>query len=370
MADLATLVDTVRRDGFVVVRDFFPPELVARAHAELESWYARDLEDRKAKDITEPVHQGPAGKTVLTRPSHLLIDAYGRSAAFDAMFEKILTDPLSRGLLDRVAGRRFKMRGYNVRRMTGAYDPPPAHEWHRDSPGEFCVGIFLTDVEPEEHGATALVPGSHRFPYDPRWNALFSEPYRGLKVFLRKNRYNRRLAQTALHGATGAYGRRGDFYLFLNDVWHGRQPNLHGRETMVALLGAFPTEFPYPDRVPMPPPDVVGALPGAIREVVRQDQPANETRDTFIHEMLDTRPQARFRDPFYMARLERKVADAVSYPYVTYARTYTFVSTRLAFFRHYLKLNVYLPARSGVRRVYRRMRGRQDPPPAGVQSKG
>ena len=37
MTDLQTLVDTVRRDGFVVVRDFLPPDVVARAHAELEA---------------------------------------------------------------------------------------------------------------------------------------------------------------------------------------------------------------------------------------------------------------------------------------------------------------------------------------------
>ena len=353
MTDLQSLVDTVRRDGFVLVRDFFAPEVVARAHAELESWFQKDVEERKAKGVTSAVHDGPGGKSVLTKPSHLLLDVYGRSPAFDSLFEKILTDPVSRGVLSKVAGERFKMRGYNIRRMTGAYDPPPAHEWHRDSPGEFCVGIFLTDVEPEEHGATALVPGSHRFPFDPRWNALFSEPYRGLKVFLRNNKYSRRLAETALQNAGGAYGKRGDFYIFLNDVWHGRQPNLHGHQSMVALLGAFPTEFPYPDKVPMPPAEVLEKIPKAIQEVVRQDQPANASRDTVIHEMLDARPKPQFRDPFYMARLERKVADALSYPYIRYARGVTFVRHRLALASHYAKMYT----RHGARWVYRKRRG-------------
>lgn len=330
MTELHSLVETVRRDGFVVVRDFFPPELVARAHAELEAWFQKDVEDRRARGVTEPPFVGVAGSSQLTRPSHLLLDVYGKSPAFDVMFEKILTDPLSRGLLSKVAGERFKMRGYNIRRMSGAYDPPPAHEWHRDSPGEFCIGIFLTDVAPDEHGATALVPGSHRFPFDPRWNTLFSGPYRGFKLFLDKNRYSRRLAQTALKGASGAYGRRGDFYVFLNDVWHGRQPNLHGSQTMVALLGAFPTEFPYPDKVPLPAPEVLAKLSPAIQEVVRQDQPPNAARDTVIHQMLATRPTPRFGDPFYMARLERKIADAASWPYILYARGVTFVRHRLA----------------------------------------
>jgi len=329
MKDLQTLVDTVRRDGFVVVRDFFPPDVVARAHAELEAWFQKDVEERRAKGVTAPPFVGVAGSSQLTRPSHLLLDVYGKSPAFDSMFERILTEPLSRGLLRAVVGERFKMRGYNIRRMSGAYDPPPAHEWHRDSRGEFCIGIFLTDVAPEEHGATALVPGSHLFPFDPRWNALFSEPYRGLKVFLKKNRYSRRLAETALKGAAGAYGRRGDFYIFFNDVWHGRQPNLHGSQTMVALLGAFPTEFPYPDKVPTPSREVIERLSPAIQEVIRQDQPPNPSRDTVIHEMLATRRKARFRDPFYMARLERKIADAASLPYILYANGLTFVRHRL-----------------------------------------
>lgn len=353
MADLPELIETVRRDGFAVVRGFLDPEIVARAHADLEERYQADLADRKARGLETAVHVGPAGKTVLTKPSHLMIDVYGLSAAFDSLFEKILTDPLSRGLLDKVAGRRFKMRGYNIRRMTGAYNPPPAHEWHRDSRGEFCIGIFLTDVEPEEHGATALVPGSHMFPFDPRWNALLSEPYSGMKLFLRNNKYARRLAQSALRDAGGAYGRRGDFYVFVNDVWHGRQPNLHGSQTMVALLGAFPTEFPFPDKVPMPAPDVFARLAPAIQEVVRQDQPPNESRDTLIHEMLARRQPARFGDPFYMARLERKVADVASWPYVKYARGVTLVSHRLAVTGHYAKMY----GRHAARWVYRQTRG-------------
>jgi hypothetical protein len=232
------------------------------------------------------------------------------------MFERLLTDPLSRGLLTALAGPRFKMRGYNIRRMTGAYDPPPAHEWHRDSPGEFGIGIFLTDVPPREHAATALVPGSHFYPYDPRWNTMLPGAFRGFDRLKGRDRHARRLEAEKLGQAAGAYGKRGDFYLFINDVWHGREPNLHGSQTMVALLGAFPTEFPFPDAVPLPPPAVLEALPPVIREVVRQDQPPNEGRDTILHWMLSTRPPLRRvrGDVFYEARRERRFADLLSWP--------------------------------------------------------
>ena len=74
MPDLQTLVDTVRRDGYVVVRDFLPPDVVARAHAELEDWFRKDVEDRQARGVTSAPYAGPAGRSVLTRPSHLLLD--------------------------------------------------------------------------------------------------------------------------------------------------------------------------------------------------------------------------------------------------------------------------------------------------------
>src|SRR5712692_4765163 len=115
MHRLPDLIETLRRDGFVVVKDFFPVDQVDQAHEELEAWFEKDKEGRKAAEL--PEHQfaweGPAGRSQLTEPSHLLLDVYTKSPAFDAMFEKILTDPLSRGLLTALAGRRFKMRGYN-----------------------------------------------------------------------------------------------------------------------------------------------------------------------------------------------------------------------------------------------------------------
>ncbi len=382
MASLPDLIDTLRRDGFVVVKDFLPVDQVVGAHQELEAWFEKDKEARKAAGLPEHkfAWEGPAGRSQLTPPSHLLLDVYAKSPAFDGLFEKILTDPLSRGLLTALAGPRFKMRGYNIRRMTGAYNPAPAHEWHRDSPGEFGIGIFLTDVLPGEHAATALVPGSHLFPFDPRWNTLFPGPYPGLQWFKGHNQMSRKLAQVALKDAAGAYGKRGDFYLFINDVWHGREPNLRGSQTMVSLCGAFPTEFPYPDKVPVPPPEVLERLSPVIREVVRQDQPPNDGRDSLLHWTLANRQKITLGDPFFAARLERKTADLVSaicMPGVWMGehgrrgvRYFIFRATRTGFVRamaspalaayyvrKYFKLGVYygrLYPRLGVRWVYRR----------------
>lgn len=308
----AEAVASVRRDGFVHFPGLFPAELAARAHDEILAWYQRDREERVRLGVSEPRHEGVAGVTILTRPTHLMLDVYGRSPALDSMFETLLGDPGFGHVLRNVAGERIKLRGFNVRLMTGEWDPPPAHEWHRDSPGEIGLGILLTDVEPGVAGATALVPGSHEFPYDPRQKTLFPGPYAGLRQLAHFNPFARLLARSVLGPATGAAGSRGDAYFFVNDTWHGRQPNLRGACSMVVLIGAFPTEFPYPDEVPLPTAEVRAALPPRVAEALRQDQLPNADRTSYLHQLLAER--ARRPEPllFRLARYERAFADVVS----------------------------------------------------------
>ena len=53
-------------------------------------------------------------------------------------------------LLEGLAGKNFKLRDVNCRYMTGVPDESdylnPPHEWHRDSPGEFCIAGDLDFV--------------------------------------------------------------------------------------------------------------------------------------------------------------------------------------------------------------------------------
>jgi hypothetical protein len=320
-------VDELKRDGFVFFRDFFPPTLARQAHDELVRWYDRDCRHREENDIDAPVHEGPAGKSVKTEPSHLLIDVYGRSPALDQMVDRILTHAQSSAVFRAMIGNNYKFRGYNVRRMTGQHDPGPKHpratalphEWHRDSPGEFGIGVFLTDVAPGGNAGTALMAGSHLYPYCPRWNTLFCESYftgldfkrRGIKALARFNVFNHRLAKKLMPTAREATGRRGDFFFFLNDTWHGRYPNVHGQESMIVLIGGFPTEFPFPDNVTPPSAEVIQSLPLSIQRGL-VPQPANTDRSTVVHWMHGQRRSASPLDLFGLARLERKVANALA----------------------------------------------------------
>lgn len=327
-----SLAQDLEKDGFVVVRNFFDPELVRKAHDEIEAWYQRDLEDRKSRKILNTTVDGVAGKTILTEPTHLMLDVYGRSPTLDALFEKILSDSISARLLSALAGPNLKLRGYNIKRMTGHPDPRPTmgpspipHEWHTDSPSEICIAIYLDDFTQPDNGTTALMRGSHLFPYCPRWNCLFGPIIpvltkfgleTGISLFLKLNVFNRFLAKRLRNRETGAYGKRGDFYIFINDVWHGREPNIHGNDHMMLMAGAFPSEAPFPDKVPVPPADKLDCLPPRLRAAAAQSLPGNPGRDTILHRMFEHRAKARFPDLFYLARLERLVADAVSNAYI------------------------------------------------------
>ena len=244
MASLEELVSVLRRDGFVFLRDFFPVAQVDRAAQQLTHWYDVDRKDREANRVTKDRYRGAAGTSNLTTPTHLLIDAYGRSPVLDEMVERVLTDSLTASILRRMGGRYLKFRGYNIRRMTGSYDPGPSyprcaalpHEWHRDSPGEMGIGIFLSDIPAGGNAGTALMPGSHLFPYDPRWNTLFHARYRATLPYSGIPFFGALPRSTACWPAVlgprqEAAGNAGPFFFF-NDVWHGRYPNLHGQQSM------------------------------------------------------------------------------------------------------------------------------------------
>src|SRR5258706_15742444 len=179
-------ISDLERDGYVVVKDFFDPAEVELARAEIAP-------------LGNPAHKGPY---------EYLINIFGKSPAVDRMVERILTHPESKKLMQALAGPHIKLRGYNVRRMTGEFNPAdnlnPAMDWHRDAPGEFCLSIFVELPLDAENAATAAIPGSHWLPYDPRWNCMFGSPFiwldekgqirNGLKIFKRLNPFSRMLA--------------------------------------------------------------------------------------------------------------------------------------------------------------------------------
>ena len=325
-ADIANICADLEARGFHVFNDFLDREQVEKARQEIAGWLEADLRERQATKSTH-LHTGLAGKSIMTKATHILLDAYAKSPALDQLVEKILRDPLSAGVLKELAGEHIKFRGYNIQKIT-AYDPKPnigvapnPHEWHRDSPGEIGIALFLEDVPGPNNGATSLIPGSHYFPYCPRWNCLFGPPYlrklyrRGFGPFLIFNYFSRMLAKrVVIKTATGAYGKQGDFYFFINDVWHGREPNIEGRTPIKVMIGAFPSDMPFPDKVVPPDQPTLMKLPPLVRRAAAQEAPASTgpAPDTILKRILAHRRNHEPAPIFKLAQLERKVADFIS----------------------------------------------------------
>lgn len=323
---IETAAAALETQGFYVFENFFNPAQVQQAREEVVAWLDADVAERASGNVTTAWHKGTAGTTILTKPTHLMLDAYAKSPTLDQMVETVLTNEWSRGVLNKLVGEHIKLRGYNVQKLTGANDPRPEigvasnpHEWHRDSLGEIGIGIFLEDVPGPGNGATSIVRGSHYFPFCPRWNSLFGPPYimrgggRGLEAFLRFNIFSRLLARRVLEQSTGAYGKQGDFYIFINDAWHGREPNVYGGTGIKVMIGAFACDDPFPDEVIPPPAEVLGRLPPRLRDAAAQTMPAApvSTLGTIMKRLRErqAKPDSLLFD---LARSERRIADGVS----------------------------------------------------------
>jgi ectoine hydroxylase-related dioxygenase (phytanoyl-CoA dioxygenase family) len=324
-ADVKEVAADLEKTGFHVFHNALDRDLVEKARQEITEWLEADIRERPEALSKEGWFTSSAGRSVLTRPTHIVLDAYGKSPALDQLVEKILSDPLSAGVLKELAGEHIKFRGYNIQRMTGAPDPRPTigiaanpHEWHRDSRGEFGIALFLEDVPGPDNGATSLVPGSHYYPYCPRWNCLFGPPYQsrdgkvGMNFFLRFNLFNWILGRKIAREATGAYGKQGDFYYFINDVWHGREPNTHGKTGIKVMLGAFSTDETYPDEVIPPNEQTLALLPPLVRRAAGQYPAPPSSDDTILKRFRRQREATPMPLIFRLAQLERQFAEWVS----------------------------------------------------------
>jgi hypothetical protein len=308
--DLAELVRTIEQDGFVVVRKFFDSAMVEQARRELDPFFDSDCKDN------------------LTYPNQTLhMGVPGKSNTLDLMFEKILTDPTALKLLQRIGGKNLKARDINARRMNGVADSGDqfhhALEWHRDASSEFGIGIFLSDVD-EGGPATGFVRGSHKWFSDPRWDALLGRPFYpkrtepgpwkpGFGFLTRLNPFTRALWKKEIAPrVTAAYGKQGDFYVFLNQTWHNRMNNQLGAKAVVVLASIFPTEDSFSVGAVPWPEEVVHRVPPAFGQLLKGSLPPNPPTDTVLARMHAARVKPAPSSPFGLAIAERRVMNCAS----------------------------------------------------------
>ena len=140
--------------------------------------------------------------------------------------------------------------------------------------------------------------------YPPRHGPLF---------LTRFNPFNRLLHKLFTKGRTGIFSKPGDFYIFLNDTWHGRVPNQNGARAMIVMAwGAFPTDFDFPDKPDEFPAEVINKLPPTYAKVVARTLPPNKDPDTMMHRVIESQGRDGPADLFWWARKEKEAMSLMS----------------------------------------------------------
>jgi hypothetical protein len=308
--NLAELLHKIDEDGFVVVREFFDPATVEQARRELDPVFD--------SNSTSNLHY----------PSHTLhLAVPSKSRTLDLMFEKILTDSTMRGLLHGIGGKNLKARDINARRMNGVQDEGDqfhhALEWHRDAPTEFGIGILLSDIE-KGGPATGFICGSHKWFSDPRWHVLLGRPFYpkrtelgpwkpGLGILTRLNPFTRALWKKEIAPRVkAAYGKQGDFYVFLNQTWHNRMNNQLGAKAIVVLASIFPSEDRFSVGAVPWSEEVIHKVPPAFGTLLEGNLPPNPPADTVLARMRAARGKPRPFSQFGLAITERRVMNWIS----------------------------------------------------------
>lgn len=319
-------LEMVERDGFVTIPGFFAQDQTMKARGEIEELLAKDAAIRAERGVTAAVYsEGITSQSTVVPEMHTVLFPVQYCPTLALMIDEVLTRPLTREFLRKAVGEHFRLRVDLCRRASGIHDTGPEgdipHTWHRDRPGEFTFGIFFDDLPDNESSATCGVPGTHMLPFNPIWDFIMRRPvfrsretydsaYRYvLEFFAKHNHFGRRVRQYIDRHGRGMLGKRGDFYFFFNDVWHGRNPNLHGRPSIMVRVGGFASEYECPQDLNTP---IYGEdVPASIRAAYRADQPVNTDTDTILAKMKRSQASMQF-NLFGMARAEKRMAAGIS----------------------------------------------------------
>ena len=102
--DAKSLIADLERDGYVVVKSFLDEGLIAQARRDMEALYEKDLEERRMRNMDEQLFTHGTTKSVLTKPSHLILGLPGKSKALDDCYEKIFADPRTSQIIKAISG--------------------------------------------------------------------------------------------------------------------------------------------------------------------------------------------------------------------------------------------------------------------------
>lgn len=298
------LIERVEHDGFFILKNFFSREAVEKARAELLKLIDADEARREAGRFPKVDMTGDY-RSIYTKFMHTVWFPCLQSERYRTLLNDMFDAPVIRDLMYGLVGESLRIRIDLWRRSSGVNDRVAdfqlPHVWHRDTPGEFTFGIFLDDLPEQGAGGTAVIPGSHWYKEDPRWDLMLGEKTNMTRKYHLGNRElvflpdayrdmapnNRKLTEELNKRKVELCGQMGDIYFFLNDTYHGRAPNVTGQKWMIARTGCFGTEFPFKNDIPLP--DGLENLPEPLRTHFRTDQAPNMKSNTLLRRMAFAR---------------------------------------------------------------------------------
>lgn len=298
MVNIATnaesLAAQVENDGFFILKNVFEKKRIQETREELLPLFADDVQAREKENIETADWLNDEYQTSLTNQMHSILFPTCRSPLLAGLITELLNNATINAFLEKIIGKNFRLRVDLVRLSSGINDTVDhfelPHVWHRDSPGEFTFGIFFDDMSLPNSGGTAFMKGTHWQPYDPIWDFMFTKnAYTNKELYLNNgpvflnnkkniNIFNRYLKKQLQKNICEANGTLGDIYFFLNDIWHGRMPNIQGKRFMAVRFGGFPTEFKFKDDIKLP--STIASLPQYLQDCYSADQPVNTDSNT------------------------------------------------------------------------------------------
>lgn len=294
------LIDIVERDGVFVLKNFFDRKAVEETRAELVKLIDAD-EARRKQGRFPAVDTSVEFRSIYTKLMHTIWFPCVQSQGYQRLLNDMFDAPVMRDFMQALVGDSFRIRVDLWRRSSGENDHVAdfqlPHVWHRDTLGEFTFGIFFDDLPEHGAGGTAVIPGTHWYAEDPRWDLMVGEHLNMTRKYHLGNRdlvnlpdeyrtlapNNRKLTTELNDRKVELSGQMGDIYFFLNDTYHGRAPNLSGKQWLIARTGCFGTEFPFKDDIPLP--DGIDDLPEPLRTHFRADQAPNTKTNTLLRRM-------------------------------------------------------------------------------------
>ena len=109
-----------------------------------------------------------------------------------------------------------------------------------------------------------------------------------------------------------AYGKQGDFYVFLNQTWHNRMNNQLGAKAIVVLASIFPSEDRFSAGAVPWPEEVCHKVPPAFGTLLKGNLPPNPPGDTVLARMRAARVKPEPFSRFWLAITERRAMNWIS----------------------------------------------------------